>query len=199
MLTTVWSTEQRRTYERHTVVWRECRRGWWRIHESLPVELIPEKQNQMEWERERQSPGFWQPSMGHKLTSDFSLKSQQKHLSSKRCYPLMMFYNKGHIGWKNSAPEKTLGSTYPRDQDSKGLDYAPPVAQWKTNVPIIIPSLSCWTTEPRPQPWPFLLAILGVESIASCLLGKRLSTQSFMHARTHVCMYLYTVLLAWSC
>lgn len=42
----------------------------------------------------------------------------------------MMFYNKGHIGWKNSAPEKTLGSTDPRDQDSKGLDYAPPVAQW---------------------------------------------------------------------
>lgn len=149
------------------------------------MELIPEKQNQTEWEREQQAPGSWQPSRRHTLTSGFSLKPcgtrHNKSLSLvSAATPRWCFITKDTFGWKNSAEVvlvKTLGSTYPRDQDSKGLDYTPPATvdssiQMRAGanefdlrhmcLSSIIPSLSCWTTEPHPPPWPSLLAILGL-------------------------------------
>lgn len=105
-----------------------CRRRWSRILESPPMELIPKKQNQTEGEREQQSPGSWQPSTWHTLTSGFSLKPcgtrHNKSLSLvSAATPRWCFITKDTFGWKNSAEVvlvKTLGSTYPESRTQKG-------------------------------------------------------------------------------
>lgn len=133
MPTTIWSTRVEEDMQR-------AQRGLTAINKwaSLSMELHPEKQNQTEQE-EQQTPGFWQSSTEHSLTSDFSLKpcgtgpNKSIHLQPALDTSWWSFATKDTFGCKNAAElvlVKTLGSTYPRDQGSEGFDYSLPGTQW---------------------------------------------------------------------